>query len=162
MLIQISAGTAYVHAALLSAVTLPGLTSPEETLKAVTSSKPAKSFKALEADSVLRAASLFACIAVQIPMEFLTKKLRVELVERALSIDVGLSSGYISVEDASNAQRSLRAFVAVASSSQAMSSVSLVVFSLYELRTDICELLDSPADLMSSHTSFIVLRRKSG
>ena len=107
-----------MHPTLLSLVTLPSLSSPTTVLSSLSAATPAPAPKS-SAAAISQAVTAFSEISRLLPVEWLGKHLRAELVDRALAIDLALSSSSTSGESEAeeeegraDQQRTLRRFVA--------------------------------------------------
>lgn len=114
--------TGPLSAALLQPVTVSDLTSPGTTLVHLASSKRPKSLRSLDDAAFASATAAFDRIASLIPMEYLSKGLRGELIDRALSIDLWTCSMARQKNEAT--QLSLRRFVALATGASQGASAS--------------------------------------
>ncbi|KAL8287505.1 hypothetical protein RQP46_003363 [Phenoliferia psychrophenolica] len=84
---------AQIHPSLLTLLSLPHLTSPTDVLSSLSLKKLPKALRALEASRVVEAVATFERVAKLVPMEYLGKGLRNDLIERALALDVWITSG---------------------------------------------------------------------
>lgn len=107
--------TGQFHISLLEHITLPSLATAVEALALISSKK---SVKTLTVASISTAIKTFDQIAALLPMEYLGKNLRNELVERALGLDLWItkSESEMDGEEKLEGLKKLRKFVGVAKS----------------------------------------------
>jgi len=108
--------TAQLHPVFLSRVSIPSLSPASSVLEHLTSSKPPKPLRSLPPSSILSSISTFERISTLLPMEYVGKALRNDLIERALGVDCWVSGGRVEGlekgEERAEKQRVLRTFVA--------------------------------------------------
>lgn len=96
------------------------LTSPTEVLVSLSATKLPKPLRSLSSSAILKSISLFSQLSSLIPLEYLSKSLKSDLVDRALSLDIWISSGkvegilIVGSQELRNAQEGLRKFVLMA------------------------------------------------
>lgn len=112
----IDVDTAQLRPALLDLVSLPSLTSPASLLPLLSASTPSKTLSSLttiSTDTLLSCSRAFTRLAGFVPLEYLGREYRSQLAERALSLDLWLSSDRVDIVAGQKeaAQVELRRFV---------------------------------------------------
>ncbi|GAA6040522.1 hypothetical protein JCM8097_005446 [Rhodosporidiobolus ruineniae] len=105
---------AQLQPALLALVTLPSLASPAPLLVEPVPEKTLSSLRSLSASTLLSSARLFPSLAAAIPLEYLSKANREQLSERALALDLWISTSEVDglgEAEKEVMQRGLREFV---------------------------------------------------
>lgn len=142
---------AHVQVAVLARITIPGLSPSSEILAALSAKKVPKPLRSLAISTVSSTIASFDRVASLLPMEYVGKALRNDLIDRAVGLDIWVSGGKVELEgeELAKAQFVLRKFVVLA----AAEGSSLVRCSFFGCvaRTDgeICR----PKALRSSRTS---------
>ncbi|GAA5983911.1 hypothetical protein JCM5350_001788 [Sporobolomyces pararoseus] len=105
-----------LRSALLNLVSLPSLTGPASVLSLLTdtsSSKTASSLSSISTETLLSTSHTFSRLASLVPLEYLGREYRAQLAERALSLDLWISTGGVGLQaqEQEVAQTELRRFV---------------------------------------------------
>lgn len=117
------------------------MTSPTEVLSHLSATKLPKSLRSLTVSSIQDSISLFSHLTSLIPVEYLSKSSKVELIDRALGLDLFISSGKISgieigSEELIKNQEVLRKFVLITlnsgSGSNMVQNGAVIILSLLE------------------------------
>ncbi|BGP00937.1 hypothetical protein NBRC10513v2_005057 [Rhodotorula toruloides] len=102
--------------ALRDLATLPSLSTPTEVLAAMATptDKASKALRSLAPATLLETVDVFAAISTCVPVEYLNKDTRRQLADRALALDLWVSSGeaVVQVDAKERAQQVLRSSVA--------------------------------------------------
>jgi hypothetical protein len=108
--------TAHVQSNLLIRVSIPSLSTPTETLSTLASKKLPKSLRSMSPSIVASAIATFDSMTSLLPIEYLNKSLRNDLVDRAIGLDLWISrdEAEASEEERIEQQTCLRRFVAFA------------------------------------------------
>lgn len=106
----------HIQPALLTLVTIPTLTPPAQVLLHLSASKVPKALRSLSIESIEAVVASFKNIATLLPIEYVGKGLRNDLIDRAVSLDVWISGGKVEMneEGKTAAQSVLRRFVGMA------------------------------------------------
>jgi hypothetical protein len=115
----------HLQTALLAQVTIPSLSPLSDVLAALSASKPPKALRALDSTVLVAAVSVFDRVSALLPMEYVGKNLRNELIQRAVGLDLWISAGKLDMteEELAGRQRVLRRFVLLAAATQGASLV---------------------------------------
>ncbi|GAA5879792.1 hypothetical protein JCM16303_004181 [Sporobolomyces ruberrimus] len=114
---ELSSLQAQLRPTLLRLASLPSLESPATLLPLLSGASPSKelsSLKSLPTPTLLAAANTFSRLASFMPLEYLGREFRSQFADRALSLDLWISTGAaeVSPEEKEAAQTGLRTFVA--------------------------------------------------
>lgn len=107
---------AHIQPALLILVTIDTLSPPSAVLALLSAAKVPKPLRSLAPSTVTAAVASFKNIATLLPIEYVGKALRNDLIDRAVSLDVWISGGKVEMDDEAKvgAQGILRRFVGLA------------------------------------------------
>ncbi|GAA6014036.1 hypothetical protein JCM11491_003496 [Sporobolomyces phaffii] len=114
---ELSSLQAQLRPALLNLVSLPGLASPGTLLPLLSDLSPSESVapaQAIPTSTLLSTSHTFTRLVKLVPLEYLGRTFRSQLAERALSLDLWVSTGASDITSAEKeaAQTALRRFVA--------------------------------------------------
>ncbi|KAK4698573.1 nucleolar pre-ribosomal-associated protein 2, partial [Phenoliferia sp. Uapishka_3] len=103
----------HIHTCLLKRCTIPSLLSPSSVLTSLSASKLPKPLRSLSSDVVNETVETFERISELVPVEYLSKGLRNDLVDRAMAVDVWITAGKLEEgeEEREGKMRVLRSFV---------------------------------------------------
>ncbi|GAA5956862.1 hypothetical protein JCM3765_006621 [Sporobolomyces pararoseus] len=113
---ELSSLQSQLRSALLTLVSLPSLTTPASVLALLadlSASKSASSLSSISTETLLSTSHTFSRLASFVPLEYLGRDYRSQLAERALSLDLWISAGGVTLPDQEQevAQTELRRFV---------------------------------------------------
>ncbi|GAA5895691.1 Urb2 domain-containing protein [Sporobolomyces salmoneus] len=173
---ELSSLQAQLRPALLNLVSLPSLVAPSSLLSLISDNTPSKNSTALRSistETLLLTSRTFSCLASFVPLEYLGRDYRLQLAEKALSLDLWISAGEVDIAsvEREKAQAELRRFVGYMGSvvDKAPQVLSLLVrqtlpgaksatLSLYRslIQTSLSTFSDSksPAELLSFLEAF--------
>lgn len=112
----------------------------------------------LDGDRLVTTINVFSRVTSLVPLEYLGKQLRADLVDRALSIDLWLSSAHASQKEVATSQfLVLRQFVVVVlGSSQGLTASAEVLAALLQQTSD--EAVDTTLELYRRYIRSVQLR----
>ncbi|SCZ87681.1 BZ3500_MvSof-1268-A1-R1_Chr2-2g05147 [Microbotryum saponariae] len=119
------------HLALSAITSVENLQAPSTVLKALSASKVPKSLGSIKPRKLVEVIGLFGSIGSMLPMQYLGKSLRNELVERAFGLDLWIGGGKSGVEGelVEGLQIGLRKFVILVMDGGSISPPSVAVIS---------------------------------
>lgn len=97
-------------------MSIPSLSPPSDVLAALSAKKLPKPLRSLLLAPLLDVVGIFQSLTSLVPMEYVSKSLRNDLIDRAMGLDMWLSARKVEVEDEAlvKAQTDLRTFVLLA------------------------------------------------
>lgn len=120
--------------------------------------RPPKSLTSLDGDKLGTTINAFSRVTSLVPLEYLGKQLRADLVDRGLSIDLWLSSAHASQQEVASSQSLvLRQFVVVVlGSSQGLTASAEVLAALLQQTSD--EAVNTTLELYRRYIRSVQLR----